>query len=701
MNFLAPLFLIGGAAIALPVIFHLIRRSSRDRVLFSSLMFLRASPPQISKKSKLEQVLLLLLRCLVLLLLAFAFARPFIRNATPAAPRASAARRVALLIDTSASMHREKLWDQAKAKALEHARKLKPEDQFAAFAFDRQLRPILGFNEVAGQNAADRAAALQSRLEALKPGWFSTHFGNGLIGAAEALIDAGNKDTNDLASAQIIVISDMQSGGRLEGLQGFEWPKRFEVLLDPVQGEQKENASLQILEDPNRIAALVTNVPVRIRVHNDASSKKEQFEITWASGPKPIGEKLNIYVPAGQSRTAVAPPLPPGSAADRLLLMGDQVDFDNNLFFVPPKSSKISVAFLGKDDGNNPNGSLYFIKRAFEQSGAHSIEVLSGDSVGKLRPQETALAVATDALDSDQARFVRELLAAGKTLLMGARDVAAVESLKLFVGSEISAREGDVANYAMLGQIDFTHPLFSPFADARFSDFTKIHFWKYRAIELGSGTNAVVPARFDNGSPALTEFKAANGRVLLLASTWMPSDSQLALSSKFVPLLFTILEQSAELRSEQHQFVTGENIPISPRLTGAPASVRLPDGTSSDLATDQKEFTGTTMPGIYSAQPKGATGGENPFQFAVNLDPAEGKLTPLNRDDFQTLGVPLSGATATASPELSAEKQQHLLDAELESRQRIWHTLVLAAVLFVLLESFLAARASAPKRVAA
>ena len=74
MSFLAPLFLIGAAAIALPILFHLIRRTSKDKTIFSSLMFLLPTPPRVTRKSRLENILLLILRCLVLCLLALGFA---------------------------------------------------------------------------------------------------------------------------------------------------------------------------------------------------------------------------------------------------------------------------------------------------------------------------------------------------------------------------------------------------------------------------------------------------------------------------------------------------------------------------------------------------------------------------------------------------------------------------------------------------
>src|SRR5438067_420431 len=102
MSFLAPLFLLGALAIAAPLLFHLIRRTTRERHVFSSLMFLMPSPPRVTRRSRLEHLLLLAVRCLVLCVLAAAFARPFIRK--PMAPDRSdnTGKTVLLLVDTSA-----------------------------------------------------------------------------------------------------------------------------------------------------------------------------------------------------------------------------------------------------------------------------------------------------------------------------------------------------------------------------------------------------------------------------------------------------------------------------------------------------------------------------------------------------------------------------------------------------------------------
>src|SRR5262245_4472167 len=99
MSFLAPLFLLGAAAVALPVICHLIRRTTKERTVFSSLMFLAPSPPRLTRRSRLEHLLLLAVRCLVLCLLAMGFSRPFFNKPMASVASPGSAKRLVLLVD--------------------------------------------------------------------------------------------------------------------------------------------------------------------------------------------------------------------------------------------------------------------------------------------------------------------------------------------------------------------------------------------------------------------------------------------------------------------------------------------------------------------------------------------------------------------------------------------------------------------------
>src|SRR5689334_4179133 len=99
MSFLAPLFLIGGLAIAAPIIFHFIRRNPKDRIFWGSNIFLEPTLPRVTTKKKIENWFLLMLRCLILLLLALGFSRPFLDKKINPILTAVPGKKIAILLD--------------------------------------------------------------------------------------------------------------------------------------------------------------------------------------------------------------------------------------------------------------------------------------------------------------------------------------------------------------------------------------------------------------------------------------------------------------------------------------------------------------------------------------------------------------------------------------------------------------------------
>ena len=87
MSFLTPLFLLGLAALAIPVFVHLTQRERKSVVVFPSLMFLKKIPYESVQRRRIRDWLLLALRLAALALIVSAFARPFLRgSAAVAAP---------------------------------------------------------------------------------------------------------------------------------------------------------------------------------------------------------------------------------------------------------------------------------------------------------------------------------------------------------------------------------------------------------------------------------------------------------------------------------------------------------------------------------------------------------------------------------------------------------------------------------------
>src|SRR5262245_49304867 len=80
MSFLYPAFLVGALAVALPIVLHFLRHDVVPEVSFSAVRFLQQSPVARSRRRRLRDVLLLVARVTALVLLALAFARPFVRG---------------------------------------------------------------------------------------------------------------------------------------------------------------------------------------------------------------------------------------------------------------------------------------------------------------------------------------------------------------------------------------------------------------------------------------------------------------------------------------------------------------------------------------------------------------------------------------------------------------------------------------------
>jgi len=719
VSFLTPIFLLGGLAVALPVLFHLIRRATRRRTPFSSLMFLTPSPPRLAQRSRLEHILLLLLRCAVVGLLALAFARPFFRKAVPeAAP--SAARRLVVLVDTSASMRRANLWTAAREQVQSIVRQAAPADQVAVFTFDRQVNPVVSFKQWTAAGPGERAVLATGKLAALSPGWSATRLGQALIQAAETLADAGGKAA--FGPGRIILISDLQEGCRLEPLQGYEWPRNVRVSFQPLKSRPGSNAGLQLVSEPDDTTPQAAPA-IRVRVTNAADSRRDQFRVGWArpDGRSFAGVPTEVYVPPGQSRVVPLPlpqagaPPSGGSRASageqaaalardagpgRILLQGDDEDFDNTVFVVPPETQRLSVLYCGSGSERDPAQPLYFLRRVFQETRRQAVQVVVRQPAADARRspalealsaadlQQPTLFVVTDPLPEALAGALRSQVAAGKTALFVLRSGVPANTLATVLGlGSLVLEEVSPRNYAILGEIDFRHPLFAPFADPRFNDFSRIHFWKYRRLDAGTIPSARPLARFDSGDAALIEVPVGRGRVLILTSGWQPEDSQLGLSTKFVPLLYAMLEQSGAPAPLPTQYHVGDLIPIPPAGPGDKSSavVRTPDGSMIELPAGETNFSRTLAPGIYTLASAGT-----PRRFAVNLDAAESRTAPLPTDELERLGVPLAPQDAAVARE--AQRKVRLQDAELENRQRLWRLCLIVALGVLLVETWVAAR---------
>jgi hypothetical protein len=775
MSFLAPWLLAAGlGAIALPILFHLFRRTPRGRMPFSTLMFLTPSPPQVTRRSRLENWPLLLLRAVILVLLAMAFGRPLWRQLVESQSDPSAGVRTVLLVDTSASMRRSDAWNRAVAEAQKIADSAGPHDELALLTFDSAVEIRLPLSEWRAAAADRRPALVRAALSTLKPTWSGTRLDRGLIEAAELLetADAAAAESNEESKSEataakqtkrIVLVTDLQSGARIAGLEGYEWPKQIDVrvIATAVPTANAGVHPLAMVDDSKE-----SGVRPRVMLVNSSDSSKESFQLSWktkpaatptpstanpsgtagakstappsamptatsssipsavasataANSPAPPAPSADAYVPPGKVRIVRAPPIPPGDFAE-LVLSGDDEPFDNRLWYVPPSREIVRVLHLAREPRDDPQSLRYFLERALADEGSTervAVETVDPTAAGIRAPDAAYLddvGLMVLALDAPlpepwlaaPARWIEEGGVAVAVLDEKSSKPSADAAWRKLLPTELSdprhiavAEPSAKVEFALLSQIDLRHPLFAPLNDPRFSDFTKIRFWRHRELTLDAEAAAKtrVLARFDGGSPALVEVPRGKGRLFLLASGWQPRESQLGVSSKFVPLLLTMVDLGRRRPRTAAQYEVGDEIPLHFQRADVadrkPGKVRTATGREAPLPAESSVYRADDGPGIYEFH----TG--EVYRVAVNVPAEESKTVPLETAALEAVGVRLVKDVPEPTPELQAERRTLQL-AEMEARQQLWRPLLAAAIGLAIVETWVAGRSAGRDQLA-
>ncbi len=673
MSWVAPLYLAGLLAVAAPIVFHLWRRTPQGRREFPTLMFLRPSPPRMTRLSKIEHWLLLCLRALAVLLIALAFSRPVWRipSVTPTAQDDS--EYLAILIDVSGSMERTGLLDQLRATVRKKLESLPDPIIPALFAFDDRWVPLVTFEESEALQPPVRKALLLERLSDRKTTPHGTDLGEALVRTAQALQEAQSGRVVPRPQ-RIWLVSDLQAGSRLAALRAFDWPGDIPVEAEILRPKEATNAGVQLVA-----AALdAADQRLRVRVTNDATSLEQRFALHWGASAKSetTGELITeLLVPPGQSRV-VALPEPNDPAAGQLVeLRGDAHPFDNRLWLPRRTPRPVTVLYSGTDAADDPQGLRFYLEQALGANPLYQV-TLAG-------PEATTL---PELIIASRPSALTGVLGSHQRVILVPETAAALQELvEAATGQVVAANEATGQDYALWSAIDFESPWFAPFAEAQFADFSGIHFWKHRRIREPIAGSPRTLVRFDDNDPAILEWTLESRKVWLFTSGWQPADSQLSRSTKFVPLVWRMLEHALGDRPSVSATTIGEPLPVA--LLDQAATIKQPDGQSVNWEP-ASPLPQAEQAGLYEMQ-----SGTERATVAVNLPPEESRTDPLQPEQLEAYGVRWSEQaqrpTATA-PTATQLRQQQL--RELEERQQLWRWGVLAALGFLALESWAAVR---------
>ena len=655
MSFLAPLFLLGAVAVALPFWLHRLQTESSDRKPFSSAMLLETSEQRIHVKKKLKYLALLALRVALLALLALAFAKPLWTD-RDALPGPGPEGTHLILVDTSASMQRDGMFEAALGRARDAIESAPGGAVLQVLAASHSLREV---SEVSADRGAHVAALRSLQADASR-----LDFGQAMAGIdrlAEFLP----------APVTLHFVSDMQDSAL---------PTRFADLVT------------------TRIAALETHLPITNRPQNwsvdairptasgiDVVVNSSANDATTANVQLTLnGIAIGTREVTGPGTTSLSFDGAVFETGDNLMQAtieaDDDLDIDNRRFHVMRSEPPAPIPLLTADPSGLP---VTYLSAALHADRASNwrVEPVVANRFDPRTLSRYRWIIVDDvaAIGPELEDALREFVRQGGGLLAfaGQRSANAMRIPILgnaIAGASIGRGDGD---FLSIGQVDSAHPLLVD-TDGWYSVRVT------QTIPIDTGLDDEVLIRLENDEPFVIERRIGQGRALLVAGGLENQWNDLPVRPVFVAFAVEAARYLSGVEQIDRSFAAGEALTLS-IAGGASGQVIDPDGESTlSLAdTTRAQRIPLHKTGFYEVYTS-----QGNYSVAVNPDRRESDMTPVDQETLLRWEDAMSGP-AEAVQSSSAPQEADPVE--------LWHALLFMLVLVLIAESILANVHLAPR----
>ena len=681
MWFLNPLFWLGIAAVAAPILVHLVRRTRARKVEFPALTFVRQVPQRTIRRRTLRNLLLLILRCLAILLIVIAFTRPFFTRRSAAKDSGSAGATV-ILLDSSLSMRREQMFPAALQRAESIIDEARNDERVALITFGNRYEVISRFT-------TDKAR-LRSTLRGLTAGWEGTDYEQALRGA-ESLFG----ELKPAAARRIVLISDFQASGWNQAKATFKLNSDIQLQTFDVGGNNPAaNVAVTRVDAHGLVFGQKYLENLSVQVSNFSDTPRERLAIDFQINDQTV-EKREVSLNARETKVVEFTGFNLTEGANRCVVEVGSSDFvaDNKFYFTirreaPAKALIVESASRGRSDS-------FYLQSALSLNDAlpFTFTVKSAGAVDPSGVAENSLVILNDSgpLSGALADSVKKFVQAGGQLIVSTGPHTDANSfneslrdlLPVTLSDAVQTKPGE--GVAMT-DIKFDHPIFEVFRES--GRLAAARVFGYLRSEAKPNVNVL--ARYEDGSPALIEANAGKGRVLLFTSSLGPSWNDLALTPLYLPFVHQMIRYAGS-REEGSWYGLGQTFRVAKESKGDPPAVDSPDGarlTDNRLTPDGDLLITGRQPGFYRLRYAA-----RPDFAAVDLDAAEGDFTKLDFPAF------MNGVTGGSGNVEGREANRRFSNEEIENRQKVWWPLLFLALLLLVTESLLAQRIKVAKMV--
>ncbi len=702
MTFLNAIMLGGMAALTVPLVIHLFHRSKPTHVYWGAMHLLEQALLENKRRLNLENLILLLIRCLIPLLLALAMARPVFTQF--AQLLGSAKSSLAIVLDDSYSMSATRAGRSAFDDAVEAVGELVDSagrgsdvNVVLSGGDPRRLLETPSFDSV----RIDRELGDTKPLHGLG-NWGAS------MEAGVAMLQNMSHPVRDL-----IWVSDFQKlnfgseSGTAYGRLGQlirEAEIRPRVILYPVGEKYFNNVAVTALDYSKLVQGVGQQFKLRATIKNygerDWPAMRVHFRVNGE------GRSVSqIRLGPGEEQQVLFTHLfeKAGSQLIEVLAEADTLKFDNSRQASIPVWDRLPVLLIDGDPGAGVmKGETDYLSLALQpfQGGQTNLINVRKVSALEFAPETlatTRIAVLANVVQLSQARVtaLKEFVQAGGGLMVfpGNRiqvqwyneTLADKEGLLPLKYLKLEGESGGPG--ARVSGQHFDHPALEFFNDPRNGKLSdaQIRIWYSSELAKTQGrADGTILAQLEGGAPFLAERKYGQGKVLQCVTPVDADWSNIPLRPFFLPLMQRLVTYLATEVMPSRNLVPGQTIAtfFPGREAGRPMQMQLPDGSELPV-TPQKvgqlslvEFSQTQDPGVYTlkAEPAPDT------HFVVQPDFTESDLEKLSDDGLDELAEKLGAKVVHSLQDF--EK----LDQDRRFGREVWTKLLWLVVLLIFAE---------------
>ncbi|MBI3868628.1 MAG: BatA domain-containing protein [Verrucomicrobia bacterium] len=719
MSFLNPIMLAGLSAIAIPILIHLLNRRKFQKVVWAAMRFLQLSVEKNQRRMEIEDMILLVLRCLLVALIALALARPTLRDAVGAFLNGGKSVGV-LLLDNSLSMGMSDgattRFEKAKKAAEQAIDSLPSGSSVAVWLVSDTVRDAIP------EPTFDLNLARKTIREAPL-----TDRGTDLGGAIDRAIEL--LKTRVGARREVYLFTD----GQLTGWRNLlDIRSRLERSKDEVRAHfvfvsehETRNLGIRDLRLASGLAPVGQATRFEVKVQNHGAQAVRDVRVTLGVDDEPVSDEFTLpQLSPGESKGVAlfAKFRAEGIHAAHAQISEDRLPADNRRTIAVRAIQQLRILLVDGDPGDSSRASeTFFLRHALNPVSADQLPgyfiklqtITANDLAGASLDDYDVLILANVARFPERivpnlASYVRR--GGGIVVFPGDRiddafyneQLSKRTSLLPAEFGPIRGKADQSEQFFPLQTRDFSHPITSLWNDPAAGTFASVRVFQYRLLVPASATNAPAAESPDagvtqtvlslaDGAPILLERSFGLGRVVQCATTADTQWNDLPVRPAFVPLLHRILGSVVSRQDESLNLRVGARFArrVNPELLGKDASFTSPRRreTTRDLRRVEMvnnaptlQYDHTDATGLYHAQIS-----EPAFSiaFATQADPDESQVEELSAEQYQSLKT--VAEVYQWGPGFSLR--------QIVERQRsgveFWPAVITAALLLALCESLL------------